>query len=277
MMTLEQNPYQAGYSIIPDTESRQPQGTDFLDDWQLKALGSPTPKPLIRARKGQGGKVFYYVPTSFVIGILNRHFRGNWSTQLDVIHIPSSIKKGVDDNVVVKIRLTAVANGISVTKEQFGEQVIPISDSGSLGMSLGDALKSAGSDALRKAASLFGVAIDLYNPVKTDGPQVVNVESKYEAFPQGIYESPELPRESIEFTQRRAALQLMVNQLPSIPRKRFERMLVNITEKLATAGAKTFTLDNVPQDVLPNLESWVAKAIEPTQVATEAETNTGAP
>ena len=62
--------------------------------------------------------------------------------------------------VVIRGRLTVHAKHGTIVKEQFGSASVKRSN-GSI-TSLGDDLKAATSDALKKCASLLGLALDLY-------------------------------------------------------------------------------------------------------------------
>lgn len=252
--------YMDGFSLVDPTQNEWGGNDSFFSKWQLDVLNRPTPKELIRQRDGQGGKKFLFVPVSGVIGILNRLFKGNWSFETEIVHCPFPPKKKVDDEVIVKGRLTVVSGGITVVKEQYGQQTIPISDSGSMGMAVGDALKGAGSDALRKCAFFLGVCADLYSPVKDNSrPNPANFD-KYESFPEGLYAEVDAPKESIADTNRRAQLQGQVDGLSDIYQRRFNVMLENITKKAAPENAVTLTLSNVPIGTLEHLERWVKDA-----------------
>ena len=68
-----------------------------------------------------------------------------------------------DDNpqeVIIRGRLTVHAKHGTIVKEQFGSSAVKRSN-GNI-TSLGDDLKAATSDALKKCASLLGLALDLY-------------------------------------------------------------------------------------------------------------------
>ena len=115
----------------------------------------------IRQRKGRNG-VLDYVEGHSVIQRLNEALEGAWS--VEIVH--HEIR---EEEVVVIGRLTA-ADG--VVKMAFGgSQVTRERESGAL-ISLGDDLKSAGTDALKKCATLLGVGLHLYaeKPIAGRGP-----------------------------------------------------------------------------------------------------------
>ncbi len=109
-------------------------------------------KSLIKTRKGRSGNRLSYIEVPEYIKRLNMAFDYNWSFDIEDERIESGF-------VVVRGKLTA--EGIS--KTQFGtSQVTLAKDSGEV-VSIGDDFKAAGSDALKKCSSLFGIGLHLYN------------------------------------------------------------------------------------------------------------------
>lgn len=72
-------------------------------------------------------------------------------------------------------------DGKTITKEQYGSQDILKDKQGNPSVSYGDALKGAASDALKKCASLLGIALDLY----ANGHKYVDPE------PESVTPTPE--------------------------------------------------------------------------------------
>lgn len=112
----------------------------------------------IKQREGQGGKILSYVEAHSVIARLNEGC-DEWSFEIVEHQI-------LDEEVVVVAKLTAngimkmAFGGSSITRDREGRAV-----------SIADDLKAAGSDALKKAASLLGVALELYG---AGPPEVVH-------------------------------------------------------------------------------------------------------
>ena len=121
----------------------------------LSTIERPLPAEQIKKRPGRGNMTFDYIPTEFVIRLLNEAFNYQWST-----HIQESFRDGSD--VVVRLQLTVGTAEQSVVKEQYGSSAI----SGDLG----DAYKAAASDALKKAATLLGIGLELYETVTPSTP-----------------------------------------------------------------------------------------------------------
>lgn len=113
----------------------------------------------VKQREGQGGKMLSYVEVHNVVARLNEGC-DQWSFEI-VEH------QVIDEEVVVVARLIAdgitkmAFGGSSITRDRAGRQV-----------SIADDLKAAGSDALKKAASLLGVGLELYRGQAEYAPAV---------------------------------------------------------------------------------------------------------
>jgi recombination DNA repair RAD52 pathway protein len=119
---------------------------------QKQKIFVATPKEFIKRRVVRGKKEADYVEVGYVIARLNEIFGAvNWNFQV----LRETL---LDKSVAVYGELTIKDHkkGFSITKGQYGNHdrypEIPI----------GDTLKAAASDALKKCASLFGIALDVY-------------------------------------------------------------------------------------------------------------------
>lgn len=139
---------------LPVEAPRQPA---VLNEAQRSIIEQRTPRDAVRTRKGRGGRDFRYVTHAYVTRTLNAAFHLNWDFEvLDTRIVP-------EDNpqeVFIRGRLTVRTKHGTIIKEQFGSAQVKRSN-GSI-TSLGDDLKAAASDALKKCASLLGLALDLY-------------------------------------------------------------------------------------------------------------------
>ena len=110
----------------------------------LAALAAPFPPELVRTRIGGGGTKLSWVPARSVSERLDQVIGlGNWDfhvSQLD------------NSNIVHGTLIVRLPDGTQATRSDFGYET-----GGS-----GESLKEAASDALRRCASLFGVARYLY-------------------------------------------------------------------------------------------------------------------
>ena len=109
-----------------------------------------TPIKHVKQRPARGGGNVNYVETYYVVDQLNKLFGFRWNFEvLD--------EKSDDKEVIVRGRLTAFGgDNFPIVKEQFGQV------DRTAGIPLGDQKKAAGSDCLKKCASLFGIALDVY-------------------------------------------------------------------------------------------------------------------
>lgn len=116
-------------------------------------LSEPFPRDAIKTRTGGGGKRLAYVEAHTVIRRLNRLWELGVTWDWTITH--ESVKAiGSDELMVVRGLLTIDGMGC---REGYGVQRISANGGE-------DLVKGASSDALKKAATLFGVGLDLYGP-----------------------------------------------------------------------------------------------------------------
>ena len=114
-----------------------------------EVLCRPFPPEAIKSRPGQHGKTVSYVDVAAIITRLNEGCE-SWSFEV-VEH------QVLEDEVLVVAKLTADG----VVKMAFGGSLITRDREGTT-VSIADDAKAAASDALKKAASLLGVALEMY-------------------------------------------------------------------------------------------------------------------
>lgn len=149
-----------------------------------------TPKEYIKTRPGRGGRQLSYVTTGYIIKRLNEVFNYLWSFEVVEDKIGA-------DQVYVKGKLTAhLSPDLTITKTQYGGKDIAKNQSGKA-IDIGDDMKAAASDSLKKCASLFGISSDVFWP---DG----EVEEEIEAA-----ERPNGPEEDTEEPQRVARVPMI--------------------------------------------------------------------
>ena len=156
--------------------------TKTVTNAQFSIISGRTPKSVIKKRPGKGGKVFSYVPHGYVVAVLNRAFGFDWDFEsvpmrngemfVYMEEVKGTVKrKGADVEVVMRpasilvhgrltVRIRNPNNPMEViatiVKTATGEKEVI------RGMTWGGLVKSAESDAFKKAASKMGVALDLY-------------------------------------------------------------------------------------------------------------------
>lgn len=113
----------------------------------------------IKQRKGHHGQMLSYVDVAAVIERLNEAFEHGWSFEI----VQHEIQQG---EVIVLGKLTASG----IVKTAFGGSGITTDKVGDV-LSIADDLKAASSDALKKCASMLGVALELYGGSKDRPPE----------------------------------------------------------------------------------------------------------
>lgn len=124
---------------------------------QLSFLMRKTPSSYVKKRPAKGGGTWSYVPVEYVVKVLNLMFGWNWDFDVVKEDVYEEWKE-----VVVKGRLTCRGNGGSFSKTNFGNKDIVFKRGTQIPLSIGNDLKSAASDALKKCASMIGIASDVY-------------------------------------------------------------------------------------------------------------------
>ncbi|MGF9796369.1 Rad52/Rad22 family DNA repair protein [Brevibacillus agri] len=131
----------------------------------LELLTKQFPREQIKSRQGKKGMTYYYVPASIVIERLNQALNFNWSFVV--------VKEYIFENEVVVLGELKIGN--EIVKQAFGNS--PINGS------IGDALKSATSDSIRKNAAALNVPAIFHTPSNTAEQQGNNQQSSPQ-FPQ---------------------------------------------------------------------------------------------
>ena len=174
-----------------------------LNEHQLAQILKRTPNQYIKKRPAKGGGTWEYVTGGYIRKVLNLMFGWDWDFEI----LDHTIIGG---EAVVKGRLTCRTNGKQIIKTQFGNKDIiykkQTQDEITKGLdkiplSIGNDLKAAATDALKKCAAEIGIAADIYN--KEDFNEViVDVDNSLETTLKEIYavKSEHLPEdEKINF------------------------------------------------------------------------------
>lgn len=150
--------------------------SQLLSENQLQFILRPTPEKFKRKRPAKGGGTWDYVSVGYIQKALNLMFGWDWDFEVteQIVNIEAK-------EVICKGRLTVriVKDGQTrtITKTQFGNKDIMFRKDGNIPLSLGNDLKSAASDALKKCASMLGIAQDVYNA--TEFKEVVIEETVF--------------------------------------------------------------------------------------------------
>ena len=171
-------------AITPDELTKA--AHNILSKDQLEFLLQKTPKNHIYERPAKGGGKWSYVTGVYVKKVLNLMFGWNWSFEVVEHKFDLTIKQAY-----VLGKLTVNSKGKSIVKMQFGrvdikmkkawddnlKKNVPTNDP----LDVGNDLKAATTDALKKCASELGIASDVYAPNEFKAIQIV--ESKPEKDP----------------------------------------------------------------------------------------------
>ena len=129
-----------------------------LSDKQLKQILKRTPSQYVKQRPAKGGGTWNYVTGGYVKKCLNIMFGWDWDFEIIDENIYLEAKE-----VVVKGRLTCRSNGRTIVKMQYGNKDIIVKKADGKPLSIGNDLKAAATDALKKCAAEIGIAADIYN------------------------------------------------------------------------------------------------------------------
>lgn len=147
-----------------------------LSDRQQTAIQAVTPPMFIREKPGRGGKKVKYVEAGYVVSRLNTTFSpAGWD--FEIIEQGQTTRQNENNSegeVWVKGKLTIIdhKNNFKVSKTQYGQH--PIHKK----VPIGDAFKAAASDCLKKCASMFGIAHDVYWGIgEIEGEQPATTEA----------------------------------------------------------------------------------------------------
>lgn len=125
---------------------------------QLKHILKKTPDKYVKKRPAKGGGQWEYVTGGYVKKCLNLMFGWDWDFEIIDEEILIEAKE-----VVVKGKLTCRTNGKTIVKMQYGNKDIMFRKNTEIPLSVGNDLKAAATDALKKCASEIGIAADVYN------------------------------------------------------------------------------------------------------------------
>ena len=139
-----------------------------LSELQLAQLLKATPAQYIRERPAKGGGKWQYVTGGYVKKVLNLMFGWRWNFEIvdETIHLEAG-------QVIVKGKLTCFNGDDAIVKMQYGRADIKFKKQSKdksafeteprQPLDLGNDMKAAATDCLKKCASEIGIAADIYN------------------------------------------------------------------------------------------------------------------
>ena len=142
---------------------------NLINAEQAKFLLKRTPANHIKTRPALGGGTWQYVSGTYVQKVLNLMF--GWAWDFEIV---SEIIQ--DGEAIVKGRLTVNTGGQKIIKTQYGNKKIMKKRNNGEALSLGNDLKAAATDALKKCAAQLGIAQDVYAPNEFTEVEVLSEE-----------------------------------------------------------------------------------------------------
>jgi len=190
--------------------------SNSLNGQQLKLILQKTPDKYVHKRPAKGGGEWEYVTGGYVKKCLNLMF--GWDWDFEIID-----EKIIDGEAIVKGRLTCRSNGKVIVKMQYGNKDIVCKKGSTTPLSIGNDLKSAATDALKKCAAEIGIAADIYNKldfkeVRVDTSKVTSEDVKelFEMKKDALSESERTDIERILANGEEASYKKVVNKLKAL-------------------------------------------------------------
>lgn len=144
-----------------------------LGQQQLAHLLKTTPAKYVKKRPAKGGGTWDYVTGGYVRKCLNLMFGWSWNFEI----VEQMIMHG---EAIVKGKLTCHSNGQTIIKMQYGNKDIMFKKGTEIPLSIGNDLKAAATDCLKKCAAEIGIAADIYNKEDFTPIEVVSTQEIFD-------------------------------------------------------------------------------------------------
>lgn len=212
----------------------------WLSEKQVLKMLQKTPKEHVHNRPGKGGKDFDYVTGIYVKKVLNFVFGWNWDYFIIKQEI-FGLAEGYGQIVTTGRLVVKDGKGNTVTKEQNGSaEVKYIKGSVEAGkpkpVNLGNDFKASATDALKKCASEFGIASDVYgkNEFKeikqnTQEEKVETLYQQIEAIIEGSNNKNALSAINLSVTNNATLTDDEKDKLYELIKNKAEKLGVDIT------------------------------------------------
>jgi hypothetical protein len=129
---------------------------------QLEKLFEKTPDRFIYSRPAKGGGKWSFVKTSYVRKVLDSVFGFDWDFTIETSVSEAHEVAKSTGFCLVKGTLTVRTAGKEIKKTHFGRKEVTFKKDSTDLLDIGNDLKAAASDCLKKCASLLGIASDIY-------------------------------------------------------------------------------------------------------------------
>ncbi len=138
---------------------------------QMQHLLKKTPEKYVKKRPGKGGGQWEFVTGGYVKKCLNLMFGFDWDFEVIKFEV-------IGKQAIVLGKLTCRSGNRTIIKQQFGRQDIKYRKDTNEPMDLGNDLKGATTDALKKCASEIGIASDIYNKEEFESSFIISDEQE---------------------------------------------------------------------------------------------------
>jgi hypothetical protein len=140
--------------------------TSVFNQNQVQKLWNSTREVYKYSRPAKGGGEWTYVKSSYVRKVLDSVFGFNWDFDIETslaeaFEIAKATKMCVVKGTIVG-RVWHDGQWVEIKKTQFGRAEVKFKKNSTELLDFGNDMKAATSDCLKKCASLFGIAQDVY-------------------------------------------------------------------------------------------------------------------
>ncbi len=156
-------------------------GTSILNENQVQKLFNTTRANFKYKRPAKGGGEWTYVKVSYVRRVLDSIFGFNWDFEIETslaeaFDVAQKTKTCVVKGIL-KCRVKHDGQYIEITKTQFGRAEVKFKRGSTEPLDFGNDMKAASSDALKKCASLLGIAADVYDPEEFQEINIIGADN----------------------------------------------------------------------------------------------------
>lgn len=133
----------------------------WISEKQILKILQKTPKEYVYTRPAKGGGTWDYVPGAYIEKVLNYSFGWNWDFK--IIKQECLMLETDHGQIITWGELTVKDDaGHQITKAQNGRADIKYKKGTKIPMDLGNDYKASSTDCMKKCASMFGIASDIY-------------------------------------------------------------------------------------------------------------------
>lgn len=174
---------------------------------QIQKIFNSTPKKYQYSRPGKGGGNWTYVKSSYVRKVLDSVFGFSWDFDIETTLSEAFEIAKVTKTCVVKGKLTVNVKvdgqWQKISKTQFGRAEVKMKRDSDIPLDFGNDMKAATSDCLKKCASLFGIAADIYEADEFMEIEIIGSDESSERLKQSKKKVEEMKLQATEVEYER--------------------------------------------------------------------------